>query len=68
MAPAGVMNDQSVNKKSYDRNPELVLAFREGDEEAGRMLVEINMPLVYSIAQRFYIISTTSSLFTSPGR
>ena len=48
------MNDQSVNKKSYDRNPELVLAFREGDEDAGRMLIELNMPLVYSIAQRFY--------------
>ena len=38
---------------SYDRNPELILRYRAGDEEAGEMLVEMNLPLVYKIAARF---------------
>ena len=38
---------------SYDRNPELIKRYRAGDEEAGERLVEINLPLVYSIAARF---------------
>ena len=37
----------------YDRNPELILKYRAGDEEAGERLVEINLPLVYKIASRF---------------
>lgn len=40
-------------KASYDRNPELIARYRAGDECAGERLVEINMPLVYSIAARF---------------
>lgn len=37
----------------YDKNPELILRFREGDGEAGEELVRLNIPLVYSIAARF---------------
>lgn len=37
----------------YDTNPELIERYREGDEAAGDRLVEINLPLVYSIASRF---------------
>ncbi|MBQ2793408.1 MAG: sigma-70 family RNA polymerase sigma factor [Clostridia bacterium] len=48
------MNELSETKNSYDRNPELIMRFREGDEEAGAALVELNLPLVYSIASRFY--------------
>ncbi len=39
--------------KSYDRNPELIELYRNGDTEAGERLVEMNLPLVYSIAGRF---------------
>ena len=49
-----MMNEVKGTKSSYDRNPELILLFRSGDEDAGAALVEMNMPLVYSIAQRFY--------------
>ena len=38
---------------AYDSNPELISRYRLGDEEAGEKLVEINLPLVYSIATRF---------------
>lgn len=38
---------------SYDRNPELITRYRAGDEDAGERLVELNLPLVYSIATRF---------------
>ena len=38
---------------AYDSNPELIERYRLGDEEAGERLVEINLPLVYSIAARF---------------
>ena len=37
----------------YDKNPELLRAYRAGDEEAGEELVRLNSPLVYSIAGRF---------------
>lgn len=43
-----------VEKKSpYDENLKLLLAYREGDFEAGERLAELNSPLVYSIATRF---------------
>ncbi len=48
------MNELSGTKNSYDKNPELIMRFRSGDEEAGAALVELNLPLVYSIAGRFY--------------
>lgn len=48
------MNELNETKSSYDRNPELIMRFRSGDEEAGAALVELNLPLVYSIAARFY--------------
>ena len=48
------MNELSGIKKSYDQNPELILRFRSGDEEAGATLIELNLPLVYSIAGRFF--------------
>ncbi len=38
----------------YKRNLELLRRYREGDAEAGEELVQLNMPLVYSIAARFY--------------
>ena len=38
---------------SYDVNPELIERYRMGDADAGERLVEINLPLVYSIAGRF---------------
>lgn len=37
----------------YDKNPELIRRYREGDEEAGEELARLNTPLVYSIAARF---------------
>lgn len=40
-------------KPSYDRNPELIERYRQGDNDAGEELVEMNLPLVYSIAGRF---------------
>ncbi len=43
----------SLYAKAYDQNPSLILKYRDGDKEAGERLVEINMPLVYSIAARF---------------
>lgn len=48
------MNELRETKNSYDKNPELITRFRSGDEEAGTALVELNLPLVYSIAGRFY--------------
>ena len=38
---------------SYDANPELIERYRQGDSDAGERLVEMNLPLVYSIAGRF---------------
>ena len=47
------MNEIQAKQATYDKNPELIRRYREGDEEAGERLVEINLPLVYSIASRF---------------
>lgn len=47
------MNELNVKPTSYDTNPELIARYREGDMEAGDRLVEMNLPLVYSIATRF---------------
>ena len=47
------MNELHEKTTAYDRNPELIARYREGDEDAGERLVEINLPLVYSIAARF---------------
>ena len=47
------MNELYGKTTAYDRNPELIAKYREGDEDAGERLVEINLPLVYSIAARF---------------
>lgn len=40
-------------KKKYDRNPELILRYREGDMDAGDEIVRLNTPLIYKIAARF---------------
>lgn len=47
------MNELYEKQAAYDSNPELIARYRDGDEEAGERLVEINLPLVYSIAARF---------------
>lgn len=47
------MNEIQEKQSAYDKNPELIRRYREGDEDAGERLVEINLPLVYSIAGRF---------------
>jgi RNA polymerase sporulation-specific sigma factor len=47
------MNELYEKQAVYDSNPELIAKYREGDEVAGERLVEINLPLVYSIAARF---------------
>ena len=44
---------KSSRPSNYDRNPELILRYRRGDSEAGEELVQLNLPLVYSIAARF---------------
>lgn len=47
------MKTKENEKTTYDKNPELIRRFREGDVEAGEELVRLNTPLVYSIAARF---------------
>ena len=47
------MNEIQEKSIAYDKNPELIARYRARDEEAGERLVEINLPLVYSIAARF---------------
>ena len=47
------MNEIYEKSRTYDNNPELIEMYRHGDEYAGERLVEINLPLVYSIAARF---------------
>lgn len=38
----------------FDENPELIKRYREGDTEAGNILVERNLPLVFSLGRRFF--------------
>ncbi len=40
-------------KKTFDKNPELIRRYREGDAEAGEEIAILNRPLVCSIAARF---------------
>ena len=47
------MKELYEKSTAYDMNPELISRYRLGDSEAGDRLVEINLPLVYSIAARF---------------
>ncbi|MBO5102190.1 MAG: hypothetical protein J6C39_06620 [Clostridia bacterium] len=47
------MEKTKEKKRAFDENRELLRAYREGDEEAGERLAELNAPLVYSIAGRF---------------
>lgn len=47
------MKLKEEKKRTYDENLALLSAYREGDEEAGERLAELNTPLVYSIAGRF---------------
>ena len=47
------MNNSYAKTSSYDLNPELIEKYRRGDTDAGERLVEMNLPLVYSIAGRF---------------
>ncbi len=44
---------KAQERRSYDKNPELILRYREGDSEAGEELVRLNTPLIYKIAARF---------------
>ncbi len=46
----------AVNLKGaakYDKNPELIRRYREGDAEAGEALVLLNRPLVVALASRY---------------
>ena len=45
--------NETYKTTAYDQNPELIESYRAGDSEAGDRLVEMNLPLVYSIASRF---------------
>lgn len=47
------MEKTKEKKKPYDENRALLMAYRNGESEAGERLAEINAPLVYSIAGRF---------------
>lgn len=47
------MRIKEEKKSPYDKNLELLRAYREGDLDAGESLAELNAPLVYSIAGRF---------------
>ncbi len=44
---------KSKEQSLYDKNPELIRRYREGDSGAGEELALINKPLVYNIAGRF---------------
>ena len=46
-------NESSTPKRSYDRNPDLIRRYRDGDALAGEEIVLLNKPLVCSIAARF---------------
>lgn len=47
------MKELYEKSAAYDMNPELIERYRLGDTDAGDRLVEINLPLVFSIAARF---------------
>lgn len=47
------MKIKEEKKSPYDENLRLLREYREGNEEAGERLAELNAPLVYSIAGRF---------------
>ena len=47
------MKGTDAKTTAYDINPELIARYRAGDKEAGDRLVEINLPLVFSVATRF---------------
>ena len=47
------MKTKENEKTTYDKNPELIRRYRDGDNDAGEELVRLNTPLVYSIAARF---------------
>ena len=44
---------QTEKKTAFDKNPELIRRYREGDAYAGEEIVILNRPLVCSIASRF---------------
>lgn len=44
---------RGIKQEKYDKNPELIRRYREGDEDAGEEIVLLNKPLVCSIAARF---------------
>lgn len=48
------MNKTEGKTPDYKQNLELLRLFRDGDSAAGELLAELNMPLVYSIAARFF--------------
>lgn len=48
-----VPTKQDKKQRSWDKNPELIRRYREGDGEAGEEIVILNRPLVCSIAARF---------------
>ena len=47
------LTTKPLPKRSYDKNPELIRRYREGDEAAGEEIVVLNRPLVCGIAKRF---------------
>ncbi len=47
------MENTTERKSAYDRNLELLKEYRAGNTDAGEEIAELNLPLVYSIAQRF---------------
>lgn len=47
------MEKQNQRRTQFDRNPQLIERFRAGDARAGEELINLNTPLVYSIAARF---------------
>ena len=47
------MTNKNETKSPYDKNVELLIRYRNGDESAGEELAVLNEPLVYSIAARF---------------
>ena len=46
-------NEKQRKGKPFDKNPDLIRRYRDGDREAGEEIAELNRPLVCSIATRF---------------